>query len=262
MKKNITLFAGLTTLLILIVYVLELVGCASAINDAKRAGEEVLSVTRGLIIFEMISAGVIVFSCFLTSYSTLKKKLEKKIYVSVSVIFLLIVLRAIIDTFWAFAVLKQIYYGISMPGIGIVKLAFLFAALAFIVVGLYLQGSFTNDDKANIFMVMAMGMLFIVCIISFISLSRDSDAVTIAANIFLVLSVILGCFLFISSYYRDDGYRPAYKPGKMIYSSKPTTAEKSDETSDRLRELKKLYDDGVITSEEYNEKRQKYIDKL
>lgn len=61
-------------------------------------------------------------------------------------------------------------------------------------------------------------------------------------------------FLFMS----DEAFDARYN--KVIPSA--VTKQSSTETTATLIELKKLYDSGVITAEEYEEKRRKYVDTL
>ena len=73
-------------------------------------------------------------------------------------------------------------------------------------------------------------------------------------------------FEYINSY-GGSGYKPHKTVNHSSYNSysysdpSPSSSSPSD-ASEQLRKLKKLFDDGVITAEEYEEKRKKYVDKL
>ena len=176
--------------------------------------------------------------------------------------FALFSLRAIIDTFWAFGIIKNVYpYSISMPGMAIAKLVFLFIALLTLIIGIWLEGSFTNDDKANIFMIVALVAIFICCILSFASMSSSTEGLTIVANVLLTISVVVGIALYVVSFIKEESpHKVTYKTGEIVYPL-PKSSDSNDPV-EQLRKLKELFDDGVITEEEYEEKRKKYVDRL
>ena len=263
MRKNIPIFIGIAAFLLAVVFILEFIGAIISLNDISSYSGLLFEKTRGLLIFEIISAALVILSCFPVFYFIGTKKEESRLYTSICIPFVLFTVRAIIDTFWAFSIINSVSSsGVSMPGSGIAKLVFLFAALISLLVGSWLEGSFTNDDKANVFTIIAMGALFVCCIISFISMdSSTNDALTIVTTIFLTLSIIVAAIAFLLSFVNEDtSSKPVYRPGNVVYP-RPKEVE-SDDTAEQLRKLKKLFDDGVITAEEYEEKRKKYVDKL
>jgi TM2 domain-containing membrane protein YozV len=60
----------------------------------------------------------------------------------------------------------------------------------------------------------------------------------------------------------EKDFDAQYNPGSVSGSHTPVLRESSREKVATLGELKKLYDAGIITAEEYEEKRRKYLDAI
>lgn len=263
MRKNTPLFAALTSLLLAVAFIIDVVTAIRGLNNIGNYSGYVADYARKVIVFELIMTVVLIVSCVTTLSIIAKLGNSKTVYVSSSITFSLISLYSIVDTFLAYELLKKMIgdYA-SIPGTGVAKLVFLFIAIILILVSLALQKSLMYEDKANILMVLACLCLLVCCIISFTAMDKSTDGAVVTSTIFLTLGVMVGGYLFINSY-GDDGYRPqtvsSYHETKK-YSGQSTT--KSDDPAEQLKKLKELYDSGVITNEEYTEKRKKYIDKL
>ncbi len=260
MRKSIPVFVGITAFLLAVVFILEFIGAIISLKDISSYSGRFYEQTKALLVFEMISAAIVVLSCLFVFYYIAKKREESTLYASLCVSFTLFTIRSIVDTFWAYSVLKTISSA-PMPGIGIVKLVFLFITLIALVCSMWLQGSFKYDDKANIFSIIAMAAIFVCCIISFINMNSSASILSIMSIITLTLSIIIGVIAFVFSFI-NEGSSPkvVYRPGNVVYPHPKEIDPNSP--SEQLRKLKELFDDGVITEEEYEEKRKKYVDKL
>ncbi len=62
----------------------------------------------------------------------------------------------------------------------------------------------------------------------------------------------------------DEAFNAKYNPGFFADTTNRaiSSSQSSTTTTETLMKLKKLYDSGVITAEEYEEKRRKYLDSL
>ena len=270
MNKYLHLLAGIIGSLLLVVFTLDLVGAIIAIKDIAEYERpsgvigypDIVSSTKGLYIFELVSAIIILLACIYIFVCVFGKKDEKKVYASILIPFTLLIISTIIDTFWAFKILQTAAgRSISMPGAGIAKLVFLFIGFISIIASIWLQGSFVHDGKANVFAIVSMFALFVCCIISFVNMNYSVGALVTISTIFLTLSIIVALALFIISYIPENiTTHTTYKTGEIVYP-RPKEVE-SDDTAEQLRKLKTLFDDGIITAEEYEEKRKKYVDKL
>ena len=259
------ILVGIAAFLLTAVFILVLVGAIINFKDldTRSYTSQYREALKGLYIFEIVSASLILLSCLYSFYSLATKKDEKRLYVSLCVPFALYTISSIIDTFWSFKIYNSVAYPrISMPGSNIAELVFLFIALIALVVGIWLQGSFKNDDKANYFTTAGMGSLFVYSIISLCNTNISLKGVlpTIIVIIYLMAIVISAVAFIISFTKDDDSPKPVYRLGNVVYPH-PIEVE-SDDAAEQLRKLKKLFDDGVITAEEYEEKRKKYVDKL
>jgi hypothetical protein len=60
----------------------------------------------------------------------------------------------------------------------------------------------------------------------------------------------------------DQAFDAKYNPNYLPSSGKRGLPESGQQKTATLFQLKKLYDQGIITAEEYEEKRRKYLDSL
>ena len=267
MRKNAVLFGCLTALAFAIVGVLELISSIKGFNQLGSGSGDVYSFARGALTFELIASVILLGASSISLAIISKNRNDKPIYASTLSILSLFTLSSIIDTFVAFELAKKMmgpYSGdISMPGVGIAKLIFLFLALALFGVGFFLLKSYYHDDKAGGVAAAGAACLIICCIFAFASMDGNSDGLIITATIFLLIGCLLAATEYINSY--GSGFRPRIHYSTSSNYAQPSQSNNSSNKSDaadELRKLKELYDDGVITSEEYNEKRKKYIDEL
>lgn len=85
---------------------------------------------------------------------------------------------------------------------------------------------------------------------------QNATYVLIAGIVVVVIGAILLCAGFLKANAAANPETPPTTPKAY------TTTPKPSNTSSRLAELKALHDSGVITAEEYEEKRKKIIDEI
>ena len=269
MRKNAPLLAGLTAFLMLVFGILELIQAIRGLNSISGGNNEIASYARGAIVFELIMSIIIILSSLISLTMALKNAEAKSLYYSTGVVLTLFTLGSIIDTFIAYGLLRKILgdYA-SFPGSSIAKLVFLFIALLLLIIGLFMLRSYLYDSKGGGVLAGASVSLLVVCIISFTVMNSDTDGITIASTIIFLLATILSCAEYINSYGYDDYSYSSTNSTQYKYDAstdtfietKPSVSD--NDASEQLRKLKKLFDDGIITAEEYEEKRKKYVDKL
>lgn len=266
MRKNAPLCAVVTALAFVVYSILKIVQAIKVLNSFGTYTNDIISFAKGAVVFELISAIIILIMGVIIIVMSLKMVDDKPLYAATGALLGILTLASIIDFFVAYSLLKKMLgdYA-SMPGASIAQLVFLFIALVLIIVGLFLNGSYMNDDKAGIVFIIACACLIICSIITFANMNSDTAGLTIASAIFLLFGLLLAGFEYINSYggsgyvYKKTVTHDSYDSSS--YSS-PSTNSNVDDPSEQLRKLKKLLDDGVITTEEYEEKRKKYVDKL
>jgi len=267
MRKNAPLCAVVIALAFVVYSILKIVQAIKVLNSFGTYTNDIISFAKGAVVFELIAAIIILIMGVIIIVMSLKMVDDKPLYAATGALLGILTLASIIDFFVAYSLLKKMLgdYA-SMPGASIAQLVFLFIALVLIIVGLFLNGSYMSDDKAGIVFIIACVCLIICTIITFANMNSDTAGLTIASAIFLLFGLLLAGFEYINSYGSSSGY--AYKKtvthdsyDSSSYSS-PSTNNNVDDPSEQLRKLKKLFDDGIITAEEYEEKRKKYIDKL
>lgn len=264
MKRNAHLFGSLTSLFLTVTFIIGIVVSIKGLSSLSSYSGSIIDFSKGIITFELIMSIVLLISCIITISIILKYGGNKTIYVSSSITFSSLALYSIVDTFLAFELLKKMIGNYAyLPGETIAKLVLLFVALLLALISLSLQKTLMHDDKANYLMIIACLCLMTCCIISFAAMSEGTDGTTISSTIFLTLGVVSGGYLFINSYAH---YGTSQKTTTTSYSAsknynEPSTSKNIDPV-EQLKMLKELYDTGVITSEEYTEKRKKYIDEL
>ena len=283
MKKNARLFAGISAFMFIIPIVIFSVQCANAISDLKSFGDSVIEYARGSIVFELVMAVFIIITCLATLLMVYEYASERALYISTSVTLTFIIALIISDTFISIELLRKIYGDfITMPGIGIAKLVFLFLAVLLIFVGNCFRGTLHHEDKSNWFMIGALTCVFICCIFAFTSMNKDTSGLNIAFTILLTLSILTCVLEFLNAYIGNSNRIKKVSVNQTVSNSIPASTNQpepktSQETTlqqqaslnkvevdpgTELRKLKSLLDDGVITTEEYEEKRKKYVDKL
>jgi TM2 domain-containing membrane protein YozV len=74
---------------------------------------------------------------------------------------------------------------------------------------------------------------------------------------------IIAFFEFIGLLMMSDGdFNAKYNPDYLAGSQQRGLQESAQQKTATLLQLKKLYDQGIITAEEYEEKRRKYLDSI
>ncbi len=271
MRRNAVLFGCLTALAFAVVSILQIISAIKGLSDLGSGSGEIYYFAKGAIIFELLASIALLITCLVSIGIVFKDGTDKRIYYSTTSILTLFTITSIIDTFLAYTLLLKMAgpYAdyISMPGTGVAKLIFLFIAVILFATGDFLLRSIVHDDKAGAVLATGSGCLVVCCIISFAAMDSNTGGLVIAATIFLLIGCLLALAEFVNSYaggystrtsvthHTSSSYRP--------YSYTPVSSnEDGDNAAEELRKLKKLYDDGVITAQEYEEKRKKYVDKL
>lgn len=270
MRRNAPLFAGLVALLLLVFGILELIGAIKGLNSIGSATGSIASYAKGAIIFELVLSIIIIVSTLISLTLAITTAEDKSLFCSTGVVLTIFTLGSIIDTFVAYGLIKKIMGNYAtFPGISIAKLVFLFFTLVLLVIGLLMLGSYEFDSKGPGVLAGASASLLIVCIISFIAMDSNTSGLTIAATIVFLLAILLSFAEYLSSYSSSFSYsNSSSNSGKYTYNEDTDSFEEVDhsqnydDASAQLRKLKSLLDDGIITTEEYEEKRKKYVDKL
>lgn len=275
MRKNAPLCAVVTALAFVVYSILKIVQAIKVLNSFGTYTNDIVSFTKGAIVFELIVAIFILIMGVVVIAMSLKMFDDKPLYAATGVLLGIFTLASIIDIFVAYSLLKKMLgdYA-SMPGASIAQLIFLFIALVLIIAGLFLNGSYMSDDKAGIVFIIACACLIICIIIAFANMDSNTAGLTIASTIFLLFGLLLAGFEYINSYGSSGYTNSSHASTGTTKSTMASFADnydipiekasntKEEDASTQLRKLKSLLDDGIITTEEYEEKRKKYVDKL
>ena len=271
MRRNTPLFAGLVALLLLVFGILELIEAIKGLNSIGSATGSIASYAKGAITFELVLSIIIIISTLISLTMAITTAEDKSLFCSTGVVLTIFTLGSIIDTFVAYGLIKKIMGAYAtFPGVGIAKLVFLFFTLLLLAIGLLMLGSYEFDSKGPGVLAGASASLVIVCIISFIAMDSNTSGLTIAAAIIFLFATLLSFAEYLSSYSSSFSYsNSSSNSNKYTYNEDTDSFEEVDQSqnydndaSTQLRKLKSLLDDGIITTEEYEEKRKKYVDKL
>ena len=151
------------------------------------------------------------------------------------------------------------------------------------IIALFVAVVYNNNSTVKK-VVGAIGVLCMIAvyIVVFCNLGDNPYPLTVVINVILFIGVILtGVFLFIPGYMRPRRryYSSSYRSNTQTSSSSQQTSASGSQTSSssqqttsqttssedpvkKLKELKELLDSNIITQEEYEEKRKKYLDKI
>ena len=247
--------------------------------------------TKGIVIAELIFAIVttilviVTFAVSFRSYS-FDALPSNRLCITICSI----VVQKLVAVFQTLALAEYIAgQKISLPGETVVCIIFLFLSLLALIISIACK-VYDSDKGSAGFTLAAALILLIVIIISLVS-SKESTTMATVYSVFFII-MCLGLIVFESillfdgtSYYH---YSPVNK-SHSSYSSKsydfintnngvkkesvitsqpvqsasePSKKETFDDPTEALKKLKNLLDEGIITEEEYKEKRKKYIDKL
>lgn len=268
MKKNAPLCTGITAIIFFIYSILSMVQSGralSSLSDLPNVGGYV-SFARGIAVFDLIVTIIILLVSVVLFVLAIKRVADKALYATTGSLIGFYSLTSIIEVFLAYGLLKKMFGdNISMPGASIAQLIFLFIALIFAIAGLFTLKSFMYEDKAGIVFIISCVSLIVCLIINFANMNSNTEGLTIVTSIFILIGLLSAGFEYINSY-GSSGYK--YKKPTTHYGyhpssySSPSSSSGNEDATEQLRKLKKLLDDGIITSQEYEEKRKKYVDKL
>ena len=118
-----------------------------------------------------------------------------------------------------------------------------------------------------------LGLISLIVVYIILFCTAEAMSVAIIVNIILFICVLAsGVCLFLPGYLAPTRrrYFTSYTPTSTTQtSSQPATQQapqqkdnQSDDPIKKLKELKELLDSNIITQEEYEEKRKKYLDKI
>ena len=98
------------------------------------------------------------------------------------------------------------------------------------------------------------------------SLSGGAQALSLVYIVVLLISFIgvFGYFIFdaVTDFMSSPVLSPVKEDSEPVVSEKVESTYTNTNTEQALLRLKRLLDQGVISEEEYNEKRKKYVDSL
>lgn len=258
MKKNAQLFGGITAFLVLVFALLQAIIVIKALSTTSSYSQQISNYFNGILVFELISSILLMASCTVTLGMIFKSSESKAIYFSTTATFTIYTLFLIIDTFLAYALLRTFDESVNMPALGIAKLVFLFLAFFLFTIGLFLYKSLFNEDKACSVFAAGIGCLIVCCVLAFFAMSNTTGGLEIAGTVIMLSGCLSALLEYINSYGINGHHSYSVNQNTTITN----VSNNSGDAATQLHNLKKLYDEGVITAEEYEEKRKKYIDKL
>lgn len=171
-------------------------------------------------------------------------------------------LEKVINSVGLMIIMQTYYPGVSLGGGTIVAMAFLAVSLILFVVSFALSKTKT---KGVVGIAGLLGSIFFI-IPLFMSLSGGAQALSLVYIVVLLISFIgvFGYFIFdaVTDFMSSPVLSPVKEDSEPVVSEKVESTYTNTNTEQALLRLKRLLDQGVISEEEYNEKRKKYVDSL
>ena len=161
---------------------------------------------------------------------------------------------------------NQYFYEVPASAVVVIVLT----AIAILVL---LVATFYNSNTTT---KKILGGLGIICllVIYIIAFCNGGTAMATVINIFLFICLLLsGVFIFLpdnsiparrthTAYTSTTSSYSTVHPAPQPSSQPKETKDKDEDPIKKLKELKELLDSNIITQEEYEEKRKKYLDKI
>ena len=128
---------------------------------------------------------------------------------------------------------------------------------------LFSYSSKAGSYKRHSIFAIVGSLILYACYIIFMIVDEDTDGFILAYNIIYLVNfiVIIASFWLIKDK-KEDVNSGVSVSASRIDRSDIVNPENKSESYQKLKELKDLYNAGLISEEEYNEKRAKYIDSL
>ena len=249
-----------------------------------------LTSLRGVCIVKLIFSIIIMITSIVTSIvSFTSKKDGSPLALSVTS-FTLFVINYIIAFFMTWGIAKSLNPSIEMSATSIVAILFVFMSLFLFLISYICLGAKAKVGAAftNIF---GSAVLLIAIIVTLAeSASTATNALSVVYQVFIIISILAnivasGIFVgFLSEGASNDMEQPVVeqpvavetvqvveKPAPAPEEVKPSPAPvpvesmiktNNEDPIESLKKLKNLFDEGIITEEEYKEVRKKYVEKL
>ena len=144
-------------------------------------------------------------------------------------------------------------------------------AIIYIAFGIVAVTLYNKRIKAiNIInLVLTVSVYIFAVVVSTIAFDKAHDVFAIimfviAFGIAFPLHLVAEIFALIAQKYKTPKAAPSYAYQVPVAPTPVATPEKADSNSaiEMLRQLKNLFDDGLLTEEEYNEKRKEYVSRI
>ena len=171
-------------------------------------------------------------------------------------------LEKVINSVGVLIIFQSYFPGIDVDSRSVVAMAFLAVSLILFTVSAILG---KGKSKGAVGVVGFIASIFFL-IPLFISLSSEGKALALIYIVILLISFIgvFGYFVFdaVTDFMSSPVLSPVKEDSEPVVSEKVESTYTNTNTEQALLRLKRLLDQGVISEEEYNEKRKKYVDSL
>ena len=240
---------------------------------------------KAIAVVELVFAIFILIFGLIALIVSFASQSEKSPHNMLLFVILLAAIQKIVAVFQAISLVNSISPGADIGATPVLMLVFLILAALLVVIAMFCVANDSFKGAGGVGIVAAL--LFVVVMIISLATGDSGEAMAIIYSVLFIISMIIfGIASGIAAaegsyyYYRSvaNHYHSAPKP--VNSASTPTNVsgqsemstplskensnqeQKGDDPAEALKKLKQLFDTGVITEEEYQEKRKKYIDKL
>lgn len=225
------------------------------LTDLSEYSGDYFSAVRGVTIFELVMAILILAMSIITMIFSFTPSFSKKRALnSIFGVVTMISLEKIVSIISGYIILKKYLYPyVSLSALSIVTVVFIIITLASMVFALT-SSWFIKKTIVGIISGITGTVSFLIAMILVLVNSSQSTGFSTLYMIFTLIAVLIMIIGLIFSTLDD-------KPKSVANTSTPIM-EASKDSAEELLKLKKLLDAGAISQEEYEEKRKKYVDSL
>lgn len=239
-----------------------IINAVDGLTDLSEYSGDYINAVKSLTVFELVMAIIILGLGIVTAIFSFAPSISKKRAVnSIIGVASLMSLEKMISIIAGYNIIKKYVYPYAeLDGVSIATIVFVIIALIFMIASLITNQFVKKPIFGPIFGIIGAISFLVVMILVFTNSSESTGFTTLYLifTLIAVLTMVAGLAFAPFNDKKKESYESSSNPIKFM----DYAPHSSKDSAEELLKLKKLFDAGAITQEEYEEKRKKYVDSL